>query len=116
MDATSIPGLAKLSPQELVGAAAIPQPGEGKTSTKEAARMFEGMLMAQLFQSMRKTVPHSNLFGDDTQARTTYEYLMDQAVMEHAVKSGRGWGLSDRLEEAWSHSQASGKAGEKTGT
>jgi Rod binding domain-containing protein len=104
MDASLVPGLAKLLPQELVNPA-IPQAGQGKASAKEAAQMFEGMLMAQIFQAMRKTVPHSGLFGDDSQARTTYEYLLDQAVMEHSVNSGKGWGLSDRLEAAWSRSQ-----------
>jgi len=87
-----------------------PQVGQGKATTKEAAQMFEGMLMTQLFQVMRKTVPHSELFGNDSQARTTYEYLLDQAVMQQAAQSGKGWGLSDRLQESWSKNQTAQKA------
>lgn len=75
--------------------------GLGKRSPKEAAQKFEGLLMAQMFQSLRKTVQHSGLFGDGGQARQTYEYLLDQAVVEHAMASGRGWGLAERIEQDW---------------
>lgn len=75
--------------------------------TAEAARQFEGMLMQMLFQTMRKTVEPSGLFGEGGQARSTYEFLLDQAVVEKAVASGRGWGLAERLESAWA---APGKA------
>lgn len=57
--------------------------------------------MAQLFQSLRKTVEPSGLFGDGGQAQQTYEYLFDQAVVEHAMASGRGWGLAERIEQDW---------------
>lgn len=58
--------------------------------------------MQILFQTMRKTVEPSGLFGEEGQARSTYEFLLDQAVVEKAVASGRGWGLAERLESAWS--------------
>lgn len=76
-----------------------PRLGLDKTTAQEAARMFEGMVMAQMFQAMRKTIQPSGLFGDDTQTRSTYEYLLDQAVVEHAMASGKGLGLADRLEK-----------------
>lgn len=79
--------------------------GAGKTSPKEAAQKFEGLLMAQMFQSLRKTVQHSGLLGDGGQARQTYEYLLDQAVVEHAMASGRGWGLAERIEQDWARQQ-----------
>ncbi len=69
--------------------------------TEHAARQFEGLLMGILFQTMRRTVEPSGLFGDTGQSRSTYEYLLDQAVVDRAVSSGRGWGLADRLMEAW---------------
>lgn len=80
-----------------------------KASMSEAAKQFEGMLMAQIFQVMRKTVNHSGLFGDSALARSTYEYLLDQAVVDHAMNSGKSWGLAPRLEEAWATRQASEK-------
>lgn len=80
------------------GAKAIP--GSGDKSEK-AARQFEGLLMSMLFQTMRKTVQPSGLFGESGQSRSTYEYLMDQAVVDRAVASGRGWGLAERLKAAW---------------
>jgi len=90
------------TPQDLL-AVSLPS---GKTSPKEAARKFEGLLMAQLFQSLRKTVQPSGLFGDEGQARQTYEYLLDQAVVEHAMAGGRGWGLAERIEQDWArHSE-----------
>lgn len=80
------------------GAKALPAPTD---KTEQAARQFEGLLMGLLFQTMRKTVEPSGLLGDSGQSRSTYEYLMDQAVVDRAVTSGRGWGLADRLVEAW---------------
>jgi len=73
----------------------------GKASLGDAAKQFEGMMMAQVFQTMRKTVQHSGLFGDSAMARSTYEYLLDQAVVQHAMDGGKGWGLAERLEESW---------------
>ena len=63
--------------------------------------MFEGLVMTQMFQAMRKTIQPSGLFGDDSKTRSTYEYLLDQAVVEHAMASGKGLGLADRLEKTW---------------
>lgn len=74
---------------------------QAQDKTSEAARQFEGMLMQLLFQTMRKTVEPSGLFGDGGQARSTYEYLMDQAVVDKAMHSGRSWGIAERLEAAW---------------
>lgn len=81
------------------GAAVVPTPSD---KTKKAAEQFEGLLMGLLFQAMRKTIQPSHLFGDSGNSRSTYEYLMDQAVADKAASSGKGWGLAERLEEAWS--------------
>ncbi len=86
----------------------VPRPSD-KASVGDAAKQFEGMLMAQIFQTMRKTVQHSGLFGDSAGARSTYEYLLDQAVVDHAMSSGKGWGLASRLEESWAARQESEK-------
>lgn len=90
-----------LSPQELAPA----RLGLDKATGREAALMFEGMVMTQMFQSMRKTIQPSGLFGDQSQSRSTYEYLLDQAVVEHAMASGKGLGLADRLEKTWEQEQ-----------
>jgi Rod binding domain-containing protein len=73
--------------------------------TDKAARQFEGLLMGLLFQTMRKTVQPSGLFGDSGTSRSTYEYLMDQAVVDRAVSTGHGWGLADRLKASWSRQE-----------
>lgn len=91
------------SPVDLVNPT-VPKPGS-KESPQQAARMFEGMLMTQMFESMRKTIQPSGLFGENTQAKSTYSYLLDQAVVEHAMSSGKGWGLASRLEDAWKQAQ-----------
>jgi Rod binding domain-containing protein len=102
--AFSIP--AQRSPQELVA-----QPAALKDKDAEAAKQFEGMLMANLFQTLRKTVTHSTLFGNPAGAQSTYEYLLDQAVVNHAVATGSGWGLSDRLQASF---KTSGTQKQKT--
>jgi Rod binding domain-containing protein len=92
-------GLAAVDPlAQTQGAAALPAATD---KTDQAARQFEGLLMGLLFQSMRKTVEPSGLLGDSGQSQSTYEYLMDQSVIEKAVSSGRGWGLAERLKADW---------------
>lgn len=86
------------------GAAALP---EASDKTDQAAHQFEGLLMGLLFQSMRKTVEPSGLLGDNGESQSTFEYLMDQAVLDKAVSAGRGWGLAERLKESWAPSTAS---------
>lgn len=81
----------------------LPDPGD---QTEAAARQFEGMVMSLLFQTMRKTVEPSGLLGEEGQSRSTYEMLLDQAVVDKALGGGRSWGLAERLSESWK--QASG--------
>ncbi|WP_291271942.1 rod-binding protein [Geothrix sp.] len=88
------------------GMKALPGPAE---KTDKAARQFEGLLMGLLFQTMRKTVEPSGLLGDSGQSRSTYEYLMDQAVVDQAVSTGHGWGLADRLKESWNQHEKTDK-------
>jgi Rod binding domain-containing protein len=82
------------------GQAAQAVPGT-KDKSDKAAQQFEGLLMGILFQTLRKTVVPSGLFGNAGQASSTYNYLMDQAVAERAASSGKGWGLADRLKANW---------------
>ena len=78
-----------------------PGPTLSKPDNAEAARKFEAMMMAYMFKEMRATVHPSGLFGDESAARSTYEYLLDQAVTSRALQGGRGYGLAQRLEAAW---------------
>jgi Rod binding domain-containing protein len=104
MDASSVPKLMSQPPQDLLPTAA-PRLGIDKATDKQSALMFEGMVMTQMFQAMRKTIQPSGLFGDDTQARSTYDYMLDQAVLEHAMNAGKGWGLAEKLEKSWAQSK-----------
>jgi Rod binding domain-containing protein len=97
-----------LSPREIVAQSGS---ATAKPDNAEAAKQFEAMLMAYVFQQMRQTVPSSGLFGDNGIARSTYEYLFDQAVTTNAMKAGKGWGLSERLEAVWNS-----KSGKDQGT
>lgn len=78
----------------------LSRPADKERVTK-AAQDFEGMLMEQLMQGMRKTVEPSGLFGQEGQSKSTFEYLMDQAVIAKAVKGGRGLGLAAHMEQVW---------------
>ena len=93
--------LATSAPQDL----AAPTTPTGKDPAV-AAKQFEGMLMANLFQELRKTVHHSGLFGESGNAQGTYEYLLDQAVVNHAIEGGRTWGLSGKLEGSLTRAKA----------
>jgi Rod binding domain-containing protein len=85
---------------QVQSAQAVPDQAE---KTDKAARQFEGLLMGVMFQTLRKTVQPSGLFGDSGNTRSTYEYLMDQAVVDRAVSTGHGWGLAAKLKASWSH-------------
>ncbi|MCL1907999.1 MAG: hypothetical protein FWG12_01370 [Holophagaceae bacterium] len=80
-------------------------PKSEKDKIAQTASEFEGMLMAQMFQILRKTVEPSGLFGTNQTERSTYDYLFDQAIVQHAISSGQTWGLAERLEESWRMSQ-----------
>ena len=80
------------------GAHAVPDQTD---KTDKAARQFEGLLMSMVFQTMRKTVQPSGLFVDSGSTRSTYEYLMDRAVVDRATSTGHGWGLAERLKANW---------------
>jgi Rod binding domain-containing protein len=97
---SALPALAQLAPSEAV-ARSLPGPGRTREANAQAAQQFEGMLMSFVFQQMRKTVQPSGLFGDEGMARSTYEYLLDQAVTGNAMKAGKGWGLSQQLAAKW---------------
>jgi Rod binding domain-containing protein len=97
---SALPALAQVAPQELV-AQSLPGAGATQSANAEAAKQFEGMLMAFMFQQMRKTVQPSGLFGDSGMARSTYEYMLDQAVTSNAMDGGKGWGLSQQLAAQW---------------
>jgi Rod binding domain-containing protein len=88
---------ASQSPQDLLQFRA----GVDKPTDHQAALLFEGLVLTQMFQTMRKTIQPSGLFGNDSQTRSTYEYLLDQAVVEHAMASGKGLGLAEKLEKTW---------------
>lgn len=101
----SLPALTNVDPlTQVQKAKVLPDQAE---RTDKAARQFEGLLMGLLFQTMRKTVQPSGLFGDSGQSRSTYEYLLDQAVVDQAVANGRGWGLAERLKIQWSRQEKS---------
>jgi Rod binding domain-containing protein len=95
--------LVSQSPQDLVPI----RLGLDKATDREAARLFEGLILTQMFQAMRKAIPPSGLFGENTQTRSTYEYLLDQAVVEQAMAAGKGLGLADRLEKTWGQEKKS---------
>ncbi len=92
-------------------APAAPAPGAADGELHKAAVAFEGMLISLMFQNMRKTVQQSGLLGDTGQARGTLQYLLDQAVVDSAMKGGRTWGLAGRIEEAWRAKAAPSQSG-----
>jgi Rod binding domain-containing protein len=98
VSADAISSLGMPSAQEIVAQnSAVP----GNAHTADAAKQFEAMLMENLFGVMRKTVEPSGLFGNNGNARSTYEYLLDQAVTNNAMNAGKSLGMAAKLEAAW---------------
>jgi len=99
----------QIDPISLLNAPQLPKADLDKL--KKTAAEFEGMLMAQMFQALRKTVEPSGLFGNSQTERSTYDYLLDQAVIKNAIEGGQTWGLAARLEESWKNTQMKAIAG-----
>ncbi len=93
------------SPVDLALQARVPPNAQKKADLLKAAQEFEGMVLSQLMQSMRSTVHPSGLFGEAGQSRSTYEYLLDQAVISKAIQGGRGLGLAAQLQRVWEERQ-----------
>ncbi|MFQ5705969.1 MAG: transglycosylase SLT domain-containing protein [bacterium] len=66
-------------------------------SLRKAAQNFEAFFLTQLLQTMRKSIPNSNLFGKG-QSGDIYKSLFDEKIAE-AVASKGGIGLADIIIE-----------------
>ncbi|MBI4911407.1 MAG: hypothetical protein HY823_01605 [Acidobacteria bacterium] len=110
MNLQAVPALPLGTPRPEAPIPGPPSPGV-KDELHEAALAFESLLMSMLLQNLRKTVEPAGLLGNSGQARGTLEYLMDQAVVDKAVRGGKGWGLASKLEEAWRRRAEAGQPG-----
>jgi flagellar protein FlgJ len=62
---------------------------------KELCRDFESVFIHTLFKEMRKTIPESELLGNDM-ASDLFEEIMDMEVARDMASKG-GFGLADML-------------------
>jgi Rod binding domain-containing protein len=112
---TSFPSIAPdFDPVSILQTAQLPKETEDKIG--KTAAEFEAMLMAQMFQTMRKTVEPSGLFEENQNERSLYDYLFDQAVLQQATAAGQTWGLAEKLEESWKMAQINADAKANSGT
>lgn len=68
----------------------------GEPRLREAARDFEALLITQMIQAMRQTVPDGGLLESDS-ARETYFGLLDVELGKQAAQTG-GLGIAQMLE------------------
>jgi len=69
--------------------------GKDEDRLKEACQQFEAVFLNMMLQSMRATVPKSDLFGAD-QGKEIFESMLDQKLSENMAKAGET-GLADML-------------------
>jgi len=93
------------SPIDLASAKVSQMSRQEENKMGQTATEFEAMLMTQLFQTLRKTVEPSGLFGCNQTERSIYDYLFDQSIFQNAAANGKTWGLASRLEESWKNLQ-----------
>ncbi|MEO0325569.1 MAG: hypothetical protein AAF447_21610, partial [Myxococcota bacterium] len=74
------------------------RPAEGTGQAEQAAKQFEGLLLQQLWQTLRKTVS-SRAFGGAGAGGGTYFHFVDEAMSQGLVEAG-GLGLQDQLTRA----------------
>lgn len=63
---------------------------------QQAAQEFEGYFIHQLLKEMRKTIPKSDLMGENTFANELYNDMLDQQIASSIAKHG-GFGLAKSL-------------------
>ncbi|NLM73176.1 MAG: flagellar biosynthesis protein FlgJ [Clostridiaceae bacterium] len=65
-----------------------------KKKLKEACDQFESIMLQMMYKQMKATVPEGG-FIEKSSARSIFEDMLDETMMEQASK--RGMGLSDML-------------------
>ncbi|OWZ84616.1 rod-binding protein [Natranaerobius trueperi] len=77
---------------------------ESDHKLKKAAKQFEAMFVSQMIESMRKTIPESDLL-DGGFAEDTYEEMLDQAYSEK-IADTKGLGLADKIYKQFTSEKA----------
>lgn len=85
----------------------------GDNRMLEASRDFEAMLVTQMLQIMRESVPDGGLFEKDA-GRDTYYQLMDMELGQQIAQTGT-MGLADMLYRQLSRKADAAPAGQQTG-
>lgn len=86
-----------ITPQPIRKAAEeLPSTAREDQKLKEACKEFESLFLNQLLTSMRKTIPKSDLFGENQQEKEMYDNMMDQE-MAKAWASSDGVGIANVL-------------------
>lgn len=73
----------------------LPSTAKQDKKLKDACKQFESLFLNQLLTSMRKTIPKSELFGDNKE-KEMYDSMMDQE-MSKAWANSDGIGLANVL-------------------
>lgn len=69
---------------------------EDADALREAAIEFESLFINHLLSTMRRTIPKSELFGETSFARETFEGMFDEELAKVMARAG-GIGLADML-------------------
>ena len=62
----------------------------------QAAKEWEGYFIQTLLKEMRKTIPKSGLFGNNSFATDTYYEMLDQQIAKNMAENG-GFGIAKNL-------------------
>lgn len=77
-------------------AAELPSVAGEDKKLKDTCKQFESLFLNQLLTSMRKTIPKSDLMGQENKEMEMYDSMMDQE-MSKAWASSDGIGLANML-------------------
>ena len=90
-----------LTPQKDLGAQA--KQAKGDAQMQKIAQDFEAVFIRMLLKQMRKTVPESELMGNDAGTKM-YREMLDNALAEEMAESGT-FGISQAIYEQLKKSQ-----------
>jgi flagellar protein FlgJ len=71
-------------------------PAQQRESLKKACQGFESYFVDQMMKEMRKTIPKTDVFGDDSSQEEMFRDMSDQALADKVSKSG-SFGIADMM-------------------
>ncbi|GMV41756.1 MAG: hypothetical protein AMXMBFR64_34720 [Myxococcales bacterium] len=109
LEPTGVPMVGSRSEVAMDRVEAAARGAESREDLEHVAKEFEALMLTKLVESMRATVPKSDLWAGGS-SQGMYDGMMDDALGHHLANSG-GLGVAKELMRSWGRGTGSGEMG-----